>query len=474
MNILKAEFKRKFSISMYKNLKLSLAEMTFAKDFVNDKRGDMYPLLAKDESCQEIVAHNRYTVRGGDSKRFFCQFFPYATYETTVADLAGKIGFEFCLPTYKAFVGVTEKELVYRCGETQEKVPLPTYLKKEITLIVSCRPSAFDVYFQCNGRAEFFHTFDCEEFSSSDYLSAFSDAYVALCVCDCTVKEVLSYLDNGISIADIRPIRYENGEVMIEQGKIYLTASIRMRWEKFQGVFSWVPGTTQFALTGALFYDASDGKWGGDVGASIRYNRVSKQWYLWVCMFSSGHILAHSVFEGDPRFGINVIDVTLMERAMQTTDISEFAAFEGDEDPDFFYDEALKKWRMSICRLDPEIRKYRYVFFESDNPFDGYKCIGKGNVGVETGGSFVKIDGETFFLCGNSYHTRSEYRIYHKGGMTNAKFNYPDGGFRGWGTLIPVKMGSRTRYFWLTFDRHNASDYTWSYGNLYCFEAYDL
>jgi hypothetical protein len=31
-------------------------------------------------------------------------------------------------------------------------------------------------------------------------------------------------------------------------------------------------------------------------------------------------------------------------------------------------------------------------------------------------------------------------------------------------------MGSRIRRFWLTFDRHNGSDYEWSYGNLYCFE----
>ena len=55
--------------------------------------------------------------------------------------------------------------------------------------------------------------------------------------------------------------------------------------------------------------------------------------------------------------------------------------------------------------------------------------------------------------------------------MSAPKFDYPDGGFRGWGTLMPVKLGSRMRYFWLTFDRHRGSDYNWSYGNLYCFEA---
>lgn len=55
--------------------------------------------------------------------------------------------------------------------------------------------------------------------------------------------------------------------------------------------------------------------------------------------------------------------------------------------------------------------------------------------------------------------------------MAEAKFDFDDGGFRGWGTIIPVELGSRKRYFWLTFDRHKGSNYNWSYGNIYCFEA---
>ena len=74
------------------------------------------------------------------------------------------------------------------------------------------------------------------------------------------------------------------------------------------------------------------------------------------------------------------------------------------------------------------------------------------------------------FACGNSFNLRANYRIYTKDGMIEPTFDFDDGGFRGWGTIIPVKMGSR-RYFWLTFDRHNASDYNWSYGNIYCFEG---
>ena len=80
------------------------------------------------------------------------------------------------------------------------------------------------------------------------------------------------------------------------------------------------------------------------------------------------------------------------------------------------------------------------------------------------------MNGELYFVCGNDFKKTSEYRVYSKNGMVTASFNYPDGGFRGWGSVFPVRVGSRIEYYWLTFDRHNGSSYNWSYGNLYCFE----
>ena len=152
-------------------------------------------------------------------------------------------------------------------------------------------------------------------------------------------------------------------------------------------------------------------------------------------------------------------------------DVTAFLGFQGDEDPDFYYNEQEKMWYMAICRISLTTKKYRYMFFKSKNPFSDYTYIGQGHEGAETGGSFVNIDGETSFVCGNDFNKRANYRIYTKGGMQEAKFDFDDGGFRGWGTIIPVVMGSRKRYFWLTFDRHNGSSYNWSYGNIYCFEA---
>jgi hypothetical protein len=264
----------------------------------------------------------------------------------------------------------------------------------------------------------------------------------------------------------MRPIRYENGAVMIEGGKVYFTASIRMEAGCYQGIFSWVPGTAEIALTGALFYDSGDGKWENDVAASLLYHREQKRWLLWVCSFAHDHILGHADFAGDVRFGVNVVDITLMEPADENAPRDSFLGFSADEDPDFFYDEETKKWRMAICRAESLGGKYRYFFFSSDAPFSGYTFDGMGFPGCETGGSFVRVEDELFFLCGNDFTLRSDYRVYHKDGMDVARFDLPDGGFRGWGTLIPVPLGSRTRYFRLTFDRHGGSSDNRSYGNL--------
>lgn len=469
-------FKRKFSMSMYKNLKLPLGEMTFTKDFVTDTCGDLYPVLEKSGDCREKVEDNRYLVESGSVKRLLGQFFPYATYELSAAcGDGGKAGFCFRIPGTEACIFMEGNDLIFTCAGHRQCGPrqpddLPSAAFR--TMILTCRPGAFDIYFKKNGQAKYWHTFHAPEFEHSNEYAAFSNGYAGLYASGKTViSQAVCYMDNGVSQADLRPIRYENSEVMMEQGQIYLSGSIRFQEGACQGIFAWVPGTAKLELTGVLFFDAGDGVWAGDVASSILYHRAEKRWYLWVCSFSHKHILGHSAFEGDPRFGVNVADIRLMEKGPEDVPISAFCGQEGDEDPDFFYDEERKEWSMAICRMDHSIHGYRYVFFRSQAPFEGYRCIGQGADGEETGGSFVRIGGELFFLCGNGFGLTSNYRIYSKDGMKNAVFDYPDGGFRGWGTLIPVKMGGRVRYFWLTFDRHKGSDYNWSYGNLYCFEA---
>lgn len=472
MGSLSSQFKRKFSFCTYRDQRILLGKMNFCKDFVQDSRGDPHPLLRKSADCMESIWQNQYQVEKGNASRMLCQFFPYATYEAAFALKEGAVGFQFLLPGAEAMLTFDGQAILYSCEEHKERIPLPPEIKERKTLLVSCRPGAFDIFIRENGKPEHIHTVYEEKFRIANEYTTFREGVAALYAAgNLTVQEAVSYIDNGIALADVRPIKNEDGSVLLENGRIYFSASIRL-WEgALQGIFSWIPGTAEIAMTGVLFFDCGDGRWRNFLASSILYHREKQLWYLWTSSFEYAHILCHAAFAGDPRFGVNVVDVTLMDKAPAGAACSEFLGFTGDEDPDFLYDKEKDRWLMAICRLEPETRKYRYVFFESNEPFSGYRYLGEGLPGEETGGSFVRDGNALCFVCGNSFDARSEYRIYREGGMEKASFNHPDGGFRGWGSVFPLPMGSRIRYFWLTFDRHNGSTYNWSYGNLYCFEA---
>lgn len=459
-------------------MQILLGEMNFLKDFVNDTRGDLYPVFEKSGDAKESVGENRYRVESGSVERVFCQFFPFATYEIEAETVSGEVGFVFRLPNAAASLTVVRNgsvfELSYKCGEHTEKLSMPADFTESSPWLVTCRPGFFDIYYRINGGAVYFTTVDEPAFAQSNRYTAFRDGNASLFVKGgASIRKATSALDNGVSIADFRPLKYEDGTLIHENGKVYFTASIRTHAGNYQSIFSWVPGTMQFEMTGILFFDHGDGFWRGYIASCLLYHREKKQWYVWVSSFEHDHILAYGSFEGDPRFGVSVADVTIMDRASDGAAFTDFVSFFRDEDPDLTYDAENDRWLLAICRIDREAKGYRYVFFESDDPFKNFRAIGCGvqKDTAETGGSFVRVNGELHFVCGNSFERRAEYRIYDKNGMKLAKFRYPDGGFRGWGCVMPVKLGARTRYFWLTFDRHNGSSYNWSYGNVYCFEA---
>ena len=460
-------FSRIFAMTPYKSLTLLLAEMSLCKDFIGCGTGDPYPLSKESLLPEETVAHGTYTLRAGRAVRFFTRFFPYASYALCANADAGEVGLLFRLPTTDARITLTKDAIRFCEGETERALPTPFPFTH---LIVTARPGAFDLYFKTEGKTEFFATLSAPTFASSHKESVFRKGGVYLFAeGSCRVHSLSSYMDSGVSLADLRPIRYETGECMVEGGKIFLTASVRMQEGAYQGILSWIPGTCEFALVGALFFDSGDGILANDVAASILYDRKSARYLLWVCSFAHDHILGYADFTADPRFGINVIDISLMPRACEEDDRHSFLGFFGDEDPDLIYDEENDRWLFAVCRLFPN-EGYRYLFFASHNPFSGFSYLGEGKTKDETGGSFVTLDGALAFVCGAGFDTPSLYPVYTKDGARHLSFDHPDGGFRGWGTVIPVKAGTRTREYLITFDRHGGSDYRWSYGTLYLFE----
>lgn len=62
------QFNRLFSLTLYKNKKISLGEMSFYKDFIHDSRGDLYPVLERNGGFHESITDGFYRFDGGQGR----------------------------------------------------------------------------------------------------------------------------------------------------------------------------------------------------------------------------------------------------------------------------------------------------------------------------------------------------------------------------------------------------------------------
>lgn len=548
-------FRREFSVNFYKDLRFPLGKMSFHKNWVDTQKGDPYPLIYKNGEISEQIHSGCYRLSSGAERgenslsRFAFSFFPYASYRIKVDALTASdpysrsgVGFVFRKsgqnegesrePFFTVFAEVettsdNSKTITAVFGKTPETCERKVLLSNEtgdvfltpeggFELLVTARAGAFDIYLMGRNGLRFVAAAKDPGFAGllreDVFRDAEADLYIALGCNGCVeITEIEEFMDCGISQADMRPIRYENGEPMLTDGRMYFTMSSRAEEGAYQSVISWLPGSADFRLEGAIFYDTGDGIWGGDVAASVIYERTSGRWLVWYCSFTHGHILGCGETFSDLRHGINIIETTLMETE-QTTEVQAsvsdialghtseklsraslsddrlFYAKYGDEDPDFVYDRARGKWLMTICR--PVVcgdgkNRYRYFFFESDEPFRGYVCRDYTRIGENTGGSIVNVgipgrsnerSDEYIFVCGSDFGERSRYYKFELDDFSKPEtldFDYYDGGFRGWGTIVALPGSTKRsrRFAMITFDRHGGSAYNWSYGNIYVFTA---
>lgn len=484
-NLNDVTFLRQYAVNFRKNLTFPLGEMTFTNNFIAKGNGEPYPVTLREGEVTEAIENGALKVCGqGRICRVLGAYFPFAAYEVAFSAENGSAGFVFADrggespaveitcdgKTVTAKASGCEPETFAVAGQAD-------------SLVVSARGRFFDIYTGAKGCLTLAGIFQAPCFERIQYESVFRRYKAEVCVHlqgqgSVTLHAVKQYMDCGIAQADIRPIRYEDGTPMLENGRLFFTLSVRQEEGGYQGVVSVCPTGCDFRMEGALFFDCGDGMWASDVAASVLYDRCTGQWLIWVCSFSHGHILGHATSQADVRHGVNVLDIKLMEPAAPTDDITAFKGFEGDEDPDFYYDAGENAWYLAICRTVPDEtgRHYKYFRFRSDNPFEGFRFVERTFDGADTGGSFVKVGKKRYFVCGTAWNAPSLYKCCPADDFTHytfLKFDYPDGGFRGWGTVVALPKGSRLCCRLYTFDRMRGSDFTWSYGNLYCFEADD-
>ena len=483
MNFSDMTFKRQFSLNFRKNLKVAMSKMTFTSSFTDTVRGDLYPIIEKQGNVAENICSSVYSVNSNDGyiQRLMSSFFPFATYKMDINHMVGYAGFVFRYGSSKVEVllesGEWESYISFTQGGETQRFALNFELPKKISLIVTSRKGTFDLYVGYGGSIDYVGSAVAPDFADSNLEAFYKNTKVDIKLAgSVSISGAESYVDCGIGQADVRPFRYENGDIFMESGKVFIAFSVRAECGGYQGVLSWVPGTAEFEMTGAVFFAIGNGRIYNDVASAFVYDRNDKIWRVWQRSGAGGHVLAYSEFKADVRYGVNIVDVKpLPLMTAENLDDHVLLGKKGDEDPDFMYDEKRKKWLFALCRIIEETKKYQYCFFESDRPDGGYEFIGQGPAGEETGGSIVKLDGKIYFVCGNDFKATSSYRVYEWGKFDSFKplvSDYPDGGFRGWGTVMPIDMGTRRRFFWLTFDRKLMNpNHNWSYGNLYLFEA---
>jgi len=499
------DFKRKHARNLFKNLQYNISTMDFFRDFLSDTNGNMYPQLeSSGTTLTESVVNSKYTVTnnnesgGSQSRRLIGGFSMFSTYDIQIENIVksstlgvrsgidiqnAKYNDRYCV--FVAFTNDNKLEVrseMFLNGNSQGVVVNYTeenYNQNSARFLFTIRGNKIDVYKVINEFKIFIVTVNISK--DINTLELISRSRVALFTRlnsgeSVTYTKVLNYYDSGISQGDMKPIRYKNGSTLIKNGRIYFTMSSRFESGAYQTVISQNLSGCDYKLESVIYY-LIDGTIGQDLASSILYDNDSGKFLIWnTCFNKDYHVLSFGEAYCDIMHGVNYVKMTLMDK--YSVNDTDFLGKYGDEDPDFFYNYKTNKWNLIICRLvyDNEVEQdmYRYFLFESDNPFDGYVFKDKTLSGTNTGGSIVKVGDEYFLVCGSNYHTTSQYNIYNLSNLSN--FNsllkdFPDGGFRGWGSIFSIPCGNFTKYGWITFDRQQIGESKWSYGNIYYYES---
>lgn len=506
-------FRLKNSRNLKNNLRMLMAKMDLTTDFPHDEDQNLYSGV-RNTQCTEVVSGNTYSVSNTSGSidgviRYFTGLNPFAIYEINAKNMVkNSYGCRFGL--YFSYTNNTDMRIFMDKTDathysvkyefTQNGVSLGTETLDTIEfdtepslqkLYIIKKINAMEVYIDKGGNLTLVGTINCDVNNTAEQFNfdILNKTRVALYVRlgnneSIVITKVECYYSSLFKQADIRPIKYTNGETLIENGKVFYTVGLKTKNQAIQGIISQKVGSSDFELTGILLMKHGATIF-NDLASSIKYDKKNGLFYIWTC-HNNGvvHELGYGTCFGNLLHGINIVDINLMPhenddengRPIVTNDESFFAKF-GDEDPEFFYNEQTHKWHLFICRLvtEDEDELYRYFQFISDNPFTDYTFVNKTLTGSNTGGSIVKVNNTYLFVCGSNFHVTSQYNIYNITDLSqfnqlNKDIN--DGGFRGWGSVFSIPCGSYTKYGFITFDRDKFSDDDrWSYGNLYYYES---
>lgn len=287
------------------------------------------------------------------------------------------------------------------------------------------------------------------------------------------ITEVVAALTPGCGQADIRAITNQSGEPLLDQGRVWLTMTVRGRAlpHPMQGVFSMNPSVFDIQFEGIIVFDMGDGLWRNELASHLFFDEKSKQWRGWTTGFSAlgtkskqeqKAILA-VWSDRDPRQGFSIMKARPVGLVGQ------------HEDPHGVYDAEAGKWRLL---LSEKAGKYRAGMWESDHWDHGYKRLA-GPVEMDSTGTLIQKVGQSRYVFFGSADRKVYIRTYpdlQPVGQLNMHMPpwNDNTGTRIWPNIIPLPEGYPAPYIALMMDRQNYPNMpsrNWTYGAMYLFHA---
>ena len=278
-----------------------------------------------------------------------------------------------------------------------------------------------------------------------------------------TLNRAESALTCGTGQADPQIIQYSDGSPLIRDGRLYLcmtTRGFERIFDSYQGVYSLDLASYELRLEGALFFGKEDGLMYGFHATKVVYNPLTKEFMVMTTTHEDTHTLAYCLTKSDLLHGLHFLECKELDFPHNYTRGHGF----NTEDPDFFFDDNVGKWRLAYCAL--KNKSYVTYLCESDKWDGPYTQIAESTQNNNTGIRITSVGGKRYVLSGG---TDTTFYIYDYPTLRyegTFRQQYANGGFRGWPTIVPIPYGNYERYLWITFDR-GAQTGRYSYGTLY-------
>lgn len=286
-----------------------------------------------------------------------------------------------------------------------------------------------------------------------------------------------NYYTGGDGQADPKPLHYEDGTVIVEDGKMWISMTLRGYQPlpaSCQGIYSFDLDTYELQLVNiTTFRKPGETREWGYHASDFCFDRNSGKWIVVTSSHGDDKKLRIGELSADPRTQTYLTaEVEPMEYNGNRSNY---------EDPSIIYDKDAGKWRIASCFSGNG--GFNVALLESDSFNGTYTEIAAYESGSCTGILMQKVGGEYYVFTGRSVSERQ---------MNLEALNYPemtkntslsiDGeteSYNPWPMLFPLENEEgETVYRLLSFDRDSimANDGSmvggqYSYGRIYLYEA---